>query len=183
MTCPWNIHIGDVIVSAKGAKLAPITANGAPVYWKPSAPLSVVFPPGNYQDDGSKARVNLTLRPTNEQIFELNELDAKILQLCIDNADRLFGKAISEAQVRERYQGALRLSVKYPASVRVKMNTETVKYWNKDGTAARAPENWVNASVRPAVRVKSLWFMAGAFGVLLEMIDAQVTPEEKTCPF
>ena len=63
------------------------------------------------------------------------------------------------------------------------MNTETVKYWNNDGTAARAPENWVNASVRPVVRVKSLWFMAGAFGVLLEMIDAQVTPEEKTCPF
>ena len=113
------------------------------MYWKPSTPLSVVFPPGIYQDDGSKARVNLTLRPTNEQIFELNELDPKILQLCIDNADRLFGKAISEAQVRERYQGALRLSEKYPASVRVKMNTETVKYWNRDGTAARAPENWV----------------------------------------
>ena len=66
------------------------------------------------------------------------------------------------------------------------MNAEgpaAVRYLNKDGTAAQALENWVNASVRPVVRVKSLWFMAGSLGVLLEMTDAQVTPEEKACPF
>ena len=187
MTCPWNLHIGDVVVSAKGAKIAPVTTtNGALVYWRPTEPLSVVFPPGNYQDDGSKTRMNLTLKPNTEQIYQLTELDEKILQLCVANAERLFQKSITEAQIRERYQGALRQSEKYPANVRVKMNTEgpgAVRYWNRDGSAAKSPENWVNASVRPAIRVKSLWFMAGSFGVLLELTDAQVTPEEQTCPF
>ena len=185
MTCPWNIQIGDVVVSAKGAKIAPITTNGHPVYWQPKDALGVVFPPGTYQDDGNKTRLTVTLKPTAEQIYELTELDEKIVQQCLLNVDRLFGKALTEAQIRERYQGAVRLSEKYPASTRLKMNTEgpgAVRYC-KDGFPATAPENWVNASVRPVVRAKSLWFMAGSFGVLLEMTDAQATPEEKACPF
>jgi hypothetical protein len=185
MTCPWNIQIGDVVVSAKGAKIAPITANGSPVYWQPKDALEVVFPPGSYQDDGSKTRLTVTLKPTSEQIYELTELDEKILQLCSGSVERLFGKTLSEGHIRERNQGALRLSDKYPANTRVKMNTTgpgAVRYW-KNGVSVEAPDNWVNASVRPVVRVKSLWLMAGSFGVLLEMTDAQVTPEEKACPF
>ena len=186
MTCPWKIQIGDVVVSAKGAKIAPITANGKPVYWQPKDALGVVFAPGTYQgDDGNKTRLTVTLKPTTEQIYELIELDEKIVQQCLANAERLFGKALTEAQIRERYQGALRLNEKYPANTRLKMNMTgpgAVKYW-KDGASVQAPDNWVNASVRPVVRVKSLWFMAGSFGVLLEMTDAQVTPEEKACPF
>ena len=110
-----NLHIGDVFLSGKGAKLAPITANnGAPVHWRTLEPLGVVFPPNKFSPDDKSTRVNLTLRPNEKQQEELQALDEAILKLCCENSERLFGKPLSETQIRERYQGALRLSEKYP---------------------------------------------------------------------
>ena len=179
-----NLHLGDLFVSGKGAKLAPITAsNGAPVHWRPVEPLGVVFPPNTFSPDDKSGRANLTLRPNEQQQLDLRSLDDTIVQLCCQNSERLFGKTLSEAQVRERYQGALKVSDKYPPAVRLKMCMEAVKYWSPVGQPCKAPDNWTDASVRPVVRVKSLWFMTGSFGVLLELTDAQVTQEEKFCPF
>ena len=180
-----NLHIGDVILSSKGAKLAPISSNnGAPVHWRTQEPLGVVFPPNTFSPEDKSTRVNLTLRPNEKQQAELQALDEAILKLCFENSERLFGKALSEAQIKDRYQGALRVSDKYPPAVRVKMCTEgpgVVRYWSPTGAPCRAPERWGDATVRPVVRIKSLWFMTGSFGVLLELTDAQVTQEEKSC--
>ncbi len=177
-----NLHLGDVFVSGKGAKLAPITsANGAPVNWRPLDPMGVVFPPNTFSPDDKTGRMNMTLRPNQLQQDDLKALDEAILRLCCQSSERLFGKILSESQIRERYQGALKISDRYPPAVRVKMCN--VRYWSPSGQACEAPQNWTEASVKPAIRVKSLWFMTGSFGVLLELTDAQVTQEEKFCPF
>ena len=120
-------------------------------------------------------------RPNQQQQDDLKALDEAILRLCCQSSERLFGKILSESQIRERYQGALKISDRYPPAVRLKMCN--VRYWSPAGLACEPPQNWTEASVKPAIRVKSLWFMTGSFGVLLELTDAQVTQEEKFCPF
>ena len=48
---------------------------------------------------------------------------------------------------------------------------------------AVAPSSWLDAAVRPIIRIKAVWFMAKQFGIFMELTDAQITEVVPKCPF
>ena len=50
--------------------------------------------------------------------------------------------------------------------------------WDVEGDATKAPLNWREVEMKVIVRVSHLWIMGAAFGLVLQITDAQVFPKE-----
>ena len=181
-----TLQIGDVVTTGKGAKTAPFTSEGKPVFanlW----PMQIRFEPSAFQDPDA-TRVNMVFRPPEEVIQHLQELDEFILQTVCKDPARWFGKARSETQIRESYNPIVKLHDKYLPSFKDKANLEPpyqMKVWDAEGVQRGFPDEWKDLTVKPRIRLKNLYFMgAGAFGATLECTDAQIVEEQvQACPF
>ena len=51
--------------------------------------------------------------------------------------------------------------------------------WDVEGNAVNQhPTNWLDVELKVIVRVSHLWIMGAAFGLVLQIMDAQVFPKE-----
>ena len=183
-----SLLIGEIVVSGKGAKSAPISMDGkAAIAMFPE--LEVAFEPTGYNDPDA-ARVNLVFKqPPDEILEELRALDEWIVKAATADSVRLFGKARSEEVVRDAYQPIIKVNEKGFISLKTKINKAgpaTVKCWDSAKNQILQPDLWRGARVKPRVHLRSLYFMAGgSFGALLETTDAQIMSVGggDECPF
>ena len=145
--------------SGKGAKSAPIALPGdKPVFWQPAQALISCYEPSAYQN-ADATRVNVALRPNAEQEQELKEIDDWCLNYIAEHSERLLGKTHPPSQLADRYQPILKVSDKYPTSMKAKMNTQgfsATKFWNEQGKTCPAPTVWSGCAVWPKIKVKKL---------------------------
>ena len=178
------LQIGALVTSSKGAKSAFISRGGGPAVWQPCDPMLPVFEPSSF--DGKSSRLNLVLHVTPEQEAEVRALDEWCLAEVVRQSEQLFGKALTVEQLTPCYQPCLKTSEKYPPNVRVKLNLDGNRaacFWDSNKQRTAAPSSWLDAAIRPIIRIKAVWFMAKQFGIVLELTDAQITEVVPKCPF
>ena len=71
-----NLKLGDLLVSAKGAKTIPLTTlDGKPRIWLPAECLTPIFEPSAFNDPEA-SRVNLSLTPSDSIEKHLKAVDS-----------------------------------------------------------------------------------------------------------
>jgi len=178
------LTVGDLSTSAKGGKSAPISYNGAPVVWTPD-PQAVQFEPSSFSGE-DVSRVNLVLRASPEALAQLEALDEKIISLAAENSAKLFGKTLSEQDIRSRYTPCVKRSEKgHAPTFKTKLNLSgrgTVKCWDLEKKPREQPESWVACTVQPRITLRSLWLMKD-WGCLFETSDVKIDEAAGECPF
>ena len=181
-----NLKLGDLIVSAKGAKSIPITTlDGKPVIWQPAECLTPCFEPSAYNDPEA-SRVNLSLSPSDDIEKHLKAVDGVLASLLATDSQKYFGQVLTLAQVTERMLPTIRVSEKGHASLRLKMNISgraKVQCYDEEKAARDFPEARLDVSLRPRIVVKSFWMIAKEIGLLLELQACQVSEQTRACPF
>ena len=178
-----NLEIGALVTSSKGAKSAFISRQSGPAVWQPGVMLPV-FEPSSFDGEGS--RLNLVLHLVPEQETEMRTLDDWCLATVAKQSEQLFGKALTPEQLTPCYQPCVKTSEKYPPNLRVKLNLDgnrATRFWDSNKQRTAAPGSWLDAAIRPIIRIKAVWFMAKQFGIVMELTDALITDVVPTCPF
>ncbi len=127
------------------------------------------------------------VRPTEQDIAWLSELDEFVISAVARDAAKYFGKQQTAEQIRESYTPSIRDSKEYLPTSRSKINLEgsgRVKIWDDEGHARNGPEVWKEAMTRARIKVKGLWLMgANSFGITFETTDVKVLEEHTLeCP-
>ena len=184
-----QLAIGDVVTSSKGAKSAPITSDGAPATCT-MPPMRVAFEPsanGDSEATRLATRVTVVFRPEAETIAELELLDEWVLGVASQQAQRLFGKPKTVEQLRETYTPIVKAFDRYPSVFKAKINLKPpapVKIWDDQRQPREAPAQWRDCLIAPRIRLRSIYFMGGQWGCVLECTDVMVSEEETVeCPF
>jgi hypothetical protein len=181
-----TLELGEPAVNAKGAKSVPFTANKLPVTFTPDTPLQVVYEPSGYNDPAAE-RVNLVMRMTPELLEELTALDVYIVGLLALNSVKVFGKPLTEEEVKAKYSPIVKTSDKgYPPTFKVKLNVgvaRKVRVWDAEKRPISAPEAWSQCTVVPKITLKSIWFLSKECGALLETTDVMIATSGGDCPF
>ena len=176
-----NLAIGEVAVSGKGAKSAPLSYNGAPVTWQPGA-SPVVYEPTSFSGE-EVTRVNLVMRASAQVEEQLSTLDEFIVRLAHSHSMKLFGKPLSQEEVSQKYNPLLKRSDKgYAPTFKAKVNLGKLRCWDMDKQRRDAPAAWTQCSVTPMVQVKGLWFLSKEWGVLCQIEDLLVDEASQECP-
>ncbi len=179
------IKLGALQVSAKGAKQVPIFYTNDKSVFVQLGPLSTLFEPSAF-GDATATRVNLCLSTDTDAEERLRELDAHIVRLLVPETQKLFGTALSEAQLIDRMQPSIRVSGKVYKSCKMKMNLSgrnAVQIFGMDKSRRDPPESWVGSNVIARVQVKSIWLMNKEWGILYEAPAVQVECLVADCPF
>ena len=179
------ITLGEVVVSTKGGKSVPILSDGQPLVWTPEL-QQVAYEPTAFNGE-EVSRVNLVMRVTPGAKEDLAALDVRLLNLAVQNSQKIFGKQLSEAEVMARWSPLVKVSEKgYAPTFKCKINLSgknAVRCWTEDKELRPMPLEWVQCSVQPRILVKGLWVMSKEIGVLLEASDVLVQEAERSCPF
>jgi hypothetical protein len=179
------IKLGQLQISSKGAKQVPLLLDDDKSIFMQLGPLSTLFEPSAF-GDANATRVNLVLSTNTDVEERLQELDAHIVKLLLPETQKLFGAALSEAQLLDRMQPSIRTSDKGYKSCKMKMNLSgrnAVQIFGMDKSRRDAPESWVGSNVIARVQVKSVWLMNKEWGVLYEAPAVQVECPVADCPF
>ena len=181
-----RLSLGEITTTGKGARSVPFLYGKDAVIWQPASAMTVAYEPGVFSGEDT-ARVNICFRPPSDVQDALVQLDEWVVEHGTKNSERLFGRALTEEQIRARYAPSLKISDKgYPPILRAKMNVAgkgQVKIW-QDKRPREAPETWSGASVNARLLVKSLYLMGGNFGCTFEATDISVLEEPtSSCPF
>ena len=176
-----NLSLGDVHVSPKGSRSAPILQDGGPIFAKLPT-MAVLFEPKSF-DGTESSRVSLCMRPSAETISLLRELDRNVIALAVASSVALFGKELTAEQVSDRYVSSLKEG-QYPL-IRAKLNlggTKKTRLWS-NGQRCESPGFWQGCNVTPIVQLKGLWLAKSEFGPVLDVIDVNLEEHVEECPF
>ena len=181
-----NLKLGDLLVSAKGAKTSPLTTlDGKPVIWQPAECLTPCFEPSAF-NDVEATRVNLSLTPSDSIEKHLTAVDSFLASQLATDSQKYFGQVLTTQQIMERMQPSIRISDKGHHSIRLKMNISgraKVQCFDEEKTARDLPVAWLDVSLRPRILVKGFWMMAKEIGLLYELQACQISEQTRACPF
>jgi len=175
------------VANAKGQKNAVIThRDGRPAIWTLSSIVKPLFQPSSF-NSADNGRKSLCLSVPAEVMAEAMSLDEWAVSYAKHHSERLFGKALTLEQVKERYMGVVKTHDKYPAYLKVKIAVDLRNqplYWTPEKTKRGPPEDWVESELMRQFKIAGFWFMASSFGLSVQLANAQVTDAApQVCPF
>jgi len=178
----WQVE--DVYVTPKGAKICRVTKDGSECLWKPEPAMSAPFGPSSFDKDPNARRQNLDLVLADPAVREqVSAIDAWAVEYIAKHSERILKKTMTQEQVKLAYHSCMRdaKDPRYPPMLKCKMDKEgkhELCLWDDKGEAIPYPSNWRDIEMKVAVRVSHLWIMGAAFGLVLQVTDAQLFPKE-----
>ena len=180
----WSI--ADQQVSARGAKLATITANGERIFITPTnVPLRMPFGPGNF-DKTPAVRQNLDFRATPELWEYFTALDSWARDYLMCHSERIFKKQLTMKEINSGYHPTITQRGSYDPTFRTKINMHEkgVTFWDSNGQVRAPPDSWVGLTAIPRLHASHVWIMSREFGIVLTCTDLQIFESEpRECPF
>lgn len=150
-------------------------------------PLRAPFGVSEPKNGGKATRKTMDLEVEDSTLAELlASIDAAVVAQAIKDPLNFFGKELDEDTIRAKHQPLLTTKENFLPTVRTK-----VKIGTKDPTVVRvvsgerkfrrgtADDVATNAKVMAHVKLDSVWFAAGKFGVSLSVDDLVVWPVEE----
>ena len=190
MLCDFEqCQLADIIVTPKGGKQAPLCQGTLKTPFLITPPMKLIAPfgPGVYEGATNTARQNLDFQCPPELEAWALKFDEWAVKYIAANSERLFGKKLQPAQVKDSLRPlATKKSKEYKALLRTKLQTTgpmRARFWNERGEAIEPPANWRNCEFKIRAHVRSLYVMGKDFGFVTEVTDIQVFEKIYECPF
>ena len=150
-------------------------------------PLRAPFGVSEPKNGGKATRKTMDLEVEDSTLAELlASIDAAVVAQAIKDTLNFFGKELDDDTIRAKHQPLLTTKENFLPTVRTKVKIDT-----KDPTVVRvvsgerkfrrgtADDVATNAKVMAHVKLDSVWFAAGKFGVSLSVDDLVVWPVEE----
>ena len=173
----WTV--GELAVSARGQKSAPVFADSKPCphlqLCTVQNPMSAPFGASAYNDDGSATRLNMELNLSDEQCLQLGKLD-----------DWARARA-TDLGLKGEFRPCVSVDKHGNRRIRVKVSTTGVhaaKFWDTMRTPLGSARDIAlgGALVTPVVAVTKIWTMAGQWGLTCELRHGIVSLVSQECP-
>jgi len=146
--------------------------------------MSAPFGPSSFDKDVDARRQNLDLVLTDPVVLEqVSVIDAWAVEYIALHAERLLKKPMSQEQVKLAYHSCMKDAKdhRFPPMLKCKIDKEgkhALRLWDDKGTVIPYPSNWRDIELRAIIRVSHVWIMGAAFGLVLQVVDAQLSPKE-----
>ena len=177
-------HVEDVFVTSKGAKICRITNGGAACIWKPAPAMSAPFGPSSFDKDANARRQNLDVVLADETVHkQVTAIDEWAVDYIALHSDRLLKRPMSQEQVKLAYNSCVKEAndPRWPPMLKCKIDREgrnALCLWDDKDAAIPYPSNWRQIEMKVVIRVSHIWIMGAAFGLVLQITDAQLFEKE-----
>ena len=173
-----ELILGEVQTNSRGGKFLPLKGNPM---WRSTEPAAVMWEPSAYKDAAGD-RVNVCLEATEEAVTAVASWEATAAKMAAKQAPAMFGKALTEAQLQERFQSCLKTSAQGVKFVKLKATLANVRFWDSEGKRTDAPDCFRGRRILAAVQPRQLWVMNQQCGLLLELRDVKLDEGVEECP-
>ena len=119
----------------------------------------IVYEPSVFNGTGTEVRRNLVLAVDQATRDQLTDIEDQ-MQL-----------------------GPTRCSVVKPETIRVKVDTDTIRLFDVNHTQINIPEKWVHANVEARLEVRGAWKTATNCGISVCCTDLRFCSDEQGSPF
>jgi len=183
----WSI--APPTTNSKGNRQAAIISNSTPISIQLSDkndPLKCPFGASSWADSPSD-RLNLDFTVPDKLLCFFSNADDKIMELAQNMSETLFGKQLSDVEIRGMYTPMLKVGkAGYSSTVRTKINTKgrrALKCYDMDAKPYDIPDDFRAVGVVPGILISHLWFQNKGFGVVIETTHAMIHQISNECPF
>ena len=181
----WQME--DVFVTPKGAKICRVSnKDGDECLWTPGAAMAAPFGPSSFDKDPNARRQSLDFVLADPVVREqASALDAWAVEYISTHSERLLKKPMTMSQVQTAYNSCVREAKdpKFHPKLKCKVDLEgkhALCLWDDQGHPVPYPSNWRDVELKAVIRVSHLWIMGAAFGLVLQVTDAQLFPKESS---
>ena len=181
------VELGDLSFNKQGGKFFPLRGTGvrAPE-WSSAEWLKILWHPSGFKDPDAR-RVSLSLE-ADEGIKTLfrgveEHLVRSLAALSIKDS-RLFGKVLTETEVKERFLSCLKTNARCDAFLKTKMDWDRVRIWGPKGEKLEDPGDLTGRECKVRCELRQVWLMTAQCGLLVEVTDLMLKePSSQRCPF
>ena len=171
-TCESAIQLGDLTINARGGKYVPLRRNGGPPVWQSAEWQKIIWHPAAFNDPTAK-RVGLCLEPDEASTAQLQEIEPKV-----------FGKFLTETDVKDRFQSCLKTSPRGGSYLKLKLDWGRVRIWGPNQEELAEPGDLAGRECKVRCELRQVWVMSNQCGLLLEVTDLQLNEAAgPVCPF
>ena len=181
---PPAIQLGDLTINAKGGKYVPLRRNGGPPVWQSAEWQKIIWHPAAFNDP-SATRVGLCLEPDEASKAQLQEIEQHLVRALTAlslSEPKVFGKFLTETDVKDRFQSCLKTSPRGGSYLKLKMDWGRVRMWGPNQEELAEPGNLAGRECRVRCELRQIWLMSNQCGVT----DLQLKTYEAAgpaCPF
>ena len=130
-TCESAIQLGDLTINARGGKYVPLRRNGGPPVWQSAEWQKIIWHPAAFNDPTAK-RVCLCLEPDEASTAQLQEIEQHLVRALTAlslSEPKVFGKFLTETDVKDRFQSCLKTSPHGGSYLKLKLDWGRVRIW------------------------------------------------------
>ena len=147
-TCESAIQLGDLTINAKGGKYVPLRRNSGPPVWQSAQ--KIIWYPAAFNDQ-SAMRVGLCLEPDEASKAQLQEIEQHLVRALTAlslSEPKVFGKFLTETDVKDRFQSCLKTSPRGGSYLKLKMDLGRVRMWGPNQEELAEPGNLAGRECR-----------------------------------
>ena len=147
-TCESAIQLGDLTINAKGGKYVPLRRNGGPPVWQTAEWQKIIWHPAAFNDPTAK-RVGLCLEPDEASTAQLQEIEQHLVRALTAlslSEPKVFGKFLTETDVKDRFQSCLKTSPRGGSYLKLKLDWGRVRIWGPNQEELAEPGDLSGAS-------------------------------------
>ena len=149
-TCESAIQLGDLTINAKGGKYVPLRRNGGPPVWQSAEWQKIIWHPAAFNDPTAK-RVALCLEPDEASTAQLQEIEQHLVRALTAlslSEPKVFGKFLTETDVKDRFQSCLKTSPRGGSYLKLKLDWGRVRIWGPNQEELAEPGDSAAQSLR-----------------------------------
>ena len=133
--------------------------------------------------------MGLCLEPDEASKAQLQEIEQHLVRALTAlslSEPKVFGKFLTETDVKDRFQSCLKTSPRGGSYLKLKMDWGRVRIWGPNQEELAEPGNLAGRECRVRCELRQMWLMSNQCGLLLEVTDLQLKDYEAAgpaCPF
>ena len=183
-TCESAIQLGDLTINARGGKYVPLRRNGGPPVWQSAEWQKIIWHPAAFNDPTAK-RVGLCLEPDEASKAQLQEIEQHLVRALTAlslSEPKVFGKFLTETDVKDRFQSCLKTSPRGGSYLKLKLDWGRVRIWGPNQEELAEPGDLAGRECKVRCELRQVWVMSNQCGLLLEVTDLQLKAYEAAGP-
>ena len=141
---------GDLTINAKGGKYVPLRRNSGPPVWQSAEWQKIIWHPAAFNDP-TAMRVGLCLEPDEASKAQLQEIEQHLVRALTAlslSEPKVFGKFLTEMDVKDRFQSCLKTSPRGGSYLKLKMDWGRVRMWGPNQEELAEPGNLAGRECR-----------------------------------
>lgn len=182
-----KLKIGDVQISARGAKTAQVTLDGNIKLTLNVAKGAVTSPFGANTfgpEESNRRSIEFTLSPEAQGFWQA--FDHWAIAYLSKHSERIFKTRKTEKEIAEGYKAPVIKKGDYEPHLKCKINMSggsCCRFWNAAGQRCTMVADLRGIPLKPRVVISHLWQMQREYGFVVQVCDLMCLEEETACPF